>query len=77
MSNAPGYDRGYSDYKDGRACMVTKTRKGLRFASNDDASLPLAHLREAWGEAYVAGYTQACKDDDGDIPLASKERLRG
>jgi hypothetical protein len=77
MSNAkhPGYERGYSDYKRDKPCLVTKTRKGLRFNVEDDMGMPHEE-REAWGAAYVEGYVQAIKDDDPDVPMASKERLR-
>jgi hypothetical protein len=81
MSNAPGYDRGYRDYKRDKPCLVSKNARGKlvwRQLEDDAGWAELEPSPEQWAEGYIAGYTQACKDDDGyDVPMNPKERLRG
>jgi hypothetical protein len=72
MSNA--FDRGYSDYTKDRKCLVYRTVRGVLKWDSDYGNL--LDEPEVWGADYIAGYTQACKDDDGNVPMASKERLR-
>lgn len=76
MSTA--YDRGYSDYNDQKRCLVRRDVRGrLHWDSNPDTGgLPDVEAQREFADAYIAGYTQACKDDDRDVPMASKERLR-
>jgi hypothetical protein len=80
MSEQDAYDRGYRDYTKDRPCLVRKTRNGLRWSSRDEsddyAIEQLEPSPEVWADAYIKGYTQACKDDDGDIPMDRRERLR-
>jgi len=76
MSNAT-YDRGYRDYNKGTRCLVRRDVRGrLHWDSDPDTGgLPDVEAQQAFADAYIAGYTQAYRDDR-DTPMASKERLR-
>lgn len=80
MSTEDAFKRGYEDYQKDRPCLVSKRRNGLRWASRDESDdYAIDHLEpspEEWAEAYIAGYSKACQDDSGDVPMDRRERLR-